>query len=199
MLAVSAIDVLILIAFPYSGNDVMGIFFINYIYGARIIKIQGIILRVIGMVDESVIKMWNEFQKLTGGSAATYTAWQFGRTPEVGDELAALVLEGRKRATTGLAFEYEREGEPLPKKGDLSIVLGGDGKARCIIRTTSVRVMPFKDVPEEFAWKEGEDDRSLKSWREVHERVFTLDCQDVGKRFSPDMPVVCEEFEVVFQ
>lgn len=160
---------------------------------------QGVILRVIGMVDESVIKMWNEYRKLTGDAAATYTAWQFGRTPEVGDELAALVLEGRKRATTGLAFEYEREGEPLPKKGDLSIVLGGDGRARCIIRTTSAQVMPFKDVPEEFAFKEGEDDRSLRSWREVHQRVFTRDCEGAGIEFSQDLHVVCEEFEVVFQ
>lgn len=160
---------------------------------------QGVMLRAIGMVDESVEKMWKDYLKSAGASSATYTAWQFGRTPEVADELAALVIEGRKRATTGLAFEYELEGEPLPKKGDLSIVLGGDGRARCIIRTTSVRIMPFGEVPEEFAWKEGEDDRSLRSWREVHERVFTLDCESIGRKFSPDMQVVCEEFEVVFQ
>lgn len=195
----AAINISSLIAFPYSGNGPAGVLFINSIFAARIIKMQGVILRVIGMVDESVIKMWNEYRKLTGDAAATYTAWQFGRTPEVGDELAALVLEGRKRATTGLAFEYEREGEPLPKKGDLSIVLGGDGRARCIIRTTSAQVMPFKDVPEEFAFKEGEDDRSLRSWREVHQRVFTRDCEGAGIEFSQDLHVVCEEFEVVFQ
>ncbi len=199
MLSIAAINLSILIAFLYSGNSLTGILFLDSIYGAKIIKMQVIMLRVIGMMDVSIEKMWKDFLRSSGSSNVTYTAWQFGRTPEVGDELAALVLEGRKRATTGLAFEYEREGEPLPKKGDLSIVLGGDGKARCIIRTTSVRVMPFREVPEEFAWKEGEDDRSLRSWREVHQRVFTLDCEAAGIKFSPDMPVVCEEFEVVFQ
>jgi uncharacterized protein YhfF len=166
-----------------------------------VIKQQDICGKVMDTVDESAIEMWKEYLGSIGESVTSkaYTAWQFGLTREDADELAGLVLQGRKKATAGLACEYEYEGIPLPKKGDFSIVLGGDGKAKCIIRTTSVQVTPFTEVTEEFAWKEGEDDRSLKSWRDIHCRFFSRECEASGIKFSTDMLVVCEEFEVVFQ
>ena len=39
-------------------------------------------------------------------------SFAFGLDAETADELAALVLAGRKRATTSLLAEYEAEGEP---------------------------------------------------------------------------------------
>ena len=152
------------------------------------------------MVNDSIIRMWKEYVKSTGGSAASigYTAWQFGMTSEVADELAYLVLAGRKRATASLVCSREYEGEPLPLSGDLSIVLGGDGRAKCIIRTTAVNIMPFNTVSEEFARKEGEADGSLESWKDIHRRFFAAECQSIEKKFSEDMDVVCEEFELVF-
>lgn len=144
--------------------------------------------------------MWKRFLVASAVTPeeAGYTSWQFGRTPEVGDELAELVLEGKKRATASLFHAYGHEGSALPKAGDLSVVTGGDGVARCIIRTTKVTVVPFDEVGAGFAWKEGEDDRSLEQWRDVHERCFRVDCEEMGIPFDRHMPVVCEEFEVVF-
>lgn len=151
----------------------------------------------------SVERMWHEYLKSVGEdvnlTAKKYSSWHFGRAPEVADELVGLVLAGRKTATSSLLCETEHEKAPIPARGDLSIVTGGEGIARCIIRTKAVNISPFEDVPAEFAWKEGEDDRSLESWRGVHERCFMVDCDDIGKKFNRKMPVICEEFEVVYR
>ena len=58
--------------------------------------------------------------------------------------------------------------------------------------------MPFDRVSEEQAFREGEGDRSLEYWRRVHEDFFRRELAGAGLAFSPDMPVVCEEFEVVW-
>jgi uncharacterized protein YhfF len=52
-------------------------------------------------------------------------------------------------------------------------------------------------VDEGHAFLEGEGDRSLGQWREVHERFFT-DHADHERGFAPDMPVVLERFRVLY-
>lgn len=43
----------------------------------------------------------------------------------------------------------------IPKVGDYSIITDWDGKAQCIIQTTQMDIVPYKDVTEEFARWEG--------------------------------------------
>ncbi|KGN38297.1 ASCH domain-containing protein [Knoellia subterranea] len=124
-------------------------------------------------------------------------AWGFGATPEHNDELLALVLEGTKTATASAVWDYEAEDETLPEPGTLSIILDGEGRPRALIETTEVDLVPFDEVSEEHAFLEGEGDRSLEHWREVHERFFTEHAtHDHG--FIRDMPVVCERFKVLY-
>ena len=52
--------------------------------------------------------------------------------------------------------------EEIPKVGDLSVTTDFSGNAKCIIRTSLVRVIPFNEVSKEFAFKEGEGDKSLE-------------------------------------
>ena len=47
-----------------------------------------------------------------------------------------------------------------------------EGHPRALIRTSRVDVVPLRDVTGEFAALEGEDDRTLVSWRREHERYF---------------------------
>ena len=116
----------------------------------------------------------------------------------MGDRLVGLVLSGRKRATTGALWTYELEGEPLPRVGDFSVVTDGAGVARCVIRTTSVEIVAFDDVDEVFARDEGEGDLSLDYWRDGHWAFFSHELEGLGRIPEPDMPVVCERFEVVY-
>ena len=125
-------------------------------------------------------------------------AWSFGASAEHADELLRLVLDGTKTATASALWDYEADGEALPETGSLSIILDGVGHPHALIETTDVTVTPFDEVDDEHAWLEGEGDRSLTHWRDVHERFFTEHAgHDRG--FAADMPIVLERFRVVYQ
>lgn len=149
---------------------------------------------------DPIASFWRAFAEATGGAdeARFRGAFAFGDGAAMADELAALVLQGTKRATAGALWAFEAEGEALPRPGDLSIVTDGSGTPRCVIETLSVEVVPFRDVTAAFAHTEGEGDRSLAYWRRVHRAFFTRECAAVGRAFDEAMPVVCERFEVRF-
>jgi len=128
----------------------------------------------------------------------TYQTWAFGDNPEMTEELAALVLLGLKTATASLVWTYEAENEPLPQVGDYSLILDGNGEPVCIIQTTAVTVIPFKQVYESQAWFEGEGDRSLAFWRDAHWRFFSRECERIGRQPDIHMPVCCERFRLLF-
>lgn len=124
-------------------------------------------------------------------------AWAFGATPEVADELLALVLAGTKTATASSLWDYEATGDQVPQAGEFSVVLDGAGEPRAVIETLAARIRPFGEVDAEHAYAEGEGDRSLAYWREVHER-FWRNHSENPRGFEPDMPVVCERFRLVY-
>ena len=110
--------------------------------------------------------------------------------------LASLVRQGIKTATCSALMGYEKDQIPLPQKGDLSIVLDGNGDPVLVIETVSVVILPFNEVSEQFAFEEGEGDRSLAYWRKAHENYFRRN-QFENRAFDETMPVVCERFKVV--
>ena len=122
--------------------------------------------------------------------------WHFELTEKACNELLDLVLQGKKRATSSSLASYQAEGTAVPQEGDLSVITDWDGNPRCVIRTTKVRVIPYKDIPFRLARLEGEDD-TLASWRKKHEAFFREEGKLLGYTFSEDMEVVFEEFEVV--
>lgn len=124
-------------------------------------------------------------------------AWAFGATPAHADNLLALVLAGTKTATASSLWDYEVSTDPVPEEGELSIILDGAGVAKAIIETTSIRIVPFDEVDADHARAEGEGDRSLAYWREVHEWYWREHSEN-ARGFEPDMPVVCERFRLVF-
>ena len=130
------------------------------------------------------------------GLEGCYEAWAFGGDP---DKLAELVKSGVKTATCSAYELYEVEDEPIPEEGEYSIILDGAGEAVCIIRTEKVYVTEFRNVTAGHAFKEGEGDRSLEYWREVHRDFFTDELNSYGLGFSEDMLIVCEEFGVVYR
>lgn len=140
-------------------------------------------------------ELWAEFSGKNKIRDREYSAWAFGGDPDL---LARLVLEGRKTATASAYPLYEIEKESLPEEGEYSVILDSADHAVCIIRTKKVSVIPFRDVTPEHAYKEGEGDRSLEYWRDVHQTFFSACLEEAGLEFSKDMKVVCEEFEAVY-
>ncbi len=165
------------------------------------------------MTDDEAAKAIDDFWQLVRGRARLSTlggvlgetpaatvpppAWAFGDTPELADELLALVLSGVKTATADLVWSYQAADEPVPTVGDLSIVLDGSGAPRALLRTTKVDVVPFSAVTAEHARLEGEGDRTLATWRSEHERYFRRTVPS-GHAFSEDAPVVCERFKLLY-
>lgn len=154
------------------------------------------------MEHESVKQMWEDYLKLLGenpnNTSRKYTAWHFCDNEQDANELAELVVCGTKKATASLFLSYTDK-EELPEVGDLSIIINWNGEAQCIIKTTGVEIVPYKDVTEEFAATEGEGDKSLEYWRRAHWSYFSREMKEIGKEPTEDMLVVCEKFEVVFK
>lgn len=144
----------------------------------------------------NAIEMWNLFKEhMYVQQNARYEAWSFGCQA---DELAQLTVDGIKTGTASAYPMYEIEKEALPQVGGFDIILNSRDEAVCITETTKVYVVPFCEVSREHAYKEGEGDRSLEYWRKVHE-VFFSDClKEGGLSFDKNMPVVCQEYKVVF-
>lgn len=145
----------------------------------------------------NAIEMWNLFKEhMYVQQNARYEAWSFGGQA---DELARLTVDGIKTGTASAYPLYEIEKEALPQVGSFDIILNSRDEAVCITETTKVYVVPFCEVSREHAYKEGEGDRSLEYWRKVH-KVFFSDClKEVGLIFDENMPVVCQEYKVVFK
>ena len=128
---------------------------------------------------------------------AVPAAWAFGATPEHADDLLALVLEGIKTATASALWDHEATGEPVPVEGELSIILDGRAVPRAVIETTRVRIVPFDEVDASHAAAEGEGDRTLAHWRDVHEWYWREHSEN-PRGYEPDMPVVCEDFRLLY-
>lgn len=150
----------------------------------------------------TVHALWRAYLRSIGeapdGTDKTFDAWHFCDTRAEADALANLVVRGLKRATIPSLWELEARGEPMPHPGDLHVITNWDGVAQCVIRTTQVTVKPFNQVGAEYARIEGEGDRTLAYWRRTHWAYYERVLRDTDYTPRPEMPVVCEQFEVVF-
>jgi uncharacterized protein YhfF len=115
-------------------------------------------------------------------------SFAFGDSPELADELLALVLEARKTATCWAASE----GDKGVQVGKRWTVKDGRGRPRAIVETVEVTRRRFGEVDAGFADDEGEGDRSLAFWRRAHTNYFTR-----RGEFAPEMELYCERFRLI--
>jgi uncharacterized protein YhfF len=113
--------------------------------------------------------------------------FSFGDSPELADELATLVLDGRKRATCWAMSDGQST-----EIGKRMVMLDGSGRPRAVLETVELTLRRFDAVDAAFAYDEGEDDRTLESWRRAHRAYFGR----LGQ-FAEDMLLWCERFRVV--
>ena len=146
----------------------------------------------------AVAAMWSEFCAATGAEGEPVDVFAFGLTVEEADDLGALVLQGPKRATAGLVADFETEGTPLPQVGDYNVFVLGDGKPAGVIRTSDIRIGPLSSVDEQFAWDEGEGDRSLAYWLDVHRDYCRRRLEALGLPYSEAVAVTFERFDLVW-
>jgi uncharacterized protein YhfF len=115
-------------------------------------------------------------------------ALRLRRRPGTGRRTLALILQGKKTATCWSAADGLKGSEV----GKAWAVKDGAGVVRCVLETTELTQRRFDEVDAAFAFEEGEDDRTLASWRAAHENYFTR-----NGGFAPDMLLNCERFRLV--
>lgn len=120
-------------------------------------------------------------------SWATLERFRFGDSPELADELLALVLSGAK---TGTCWS-ERETVET-HVGKRMVACDGGGAPRAVIETISLEPRAFDAVDAAFARLEGEGDLSLAWWRAAHQAYF-----ERNGGFDPKMMLWLEVFRVV--
>ncbi len=153
------------------------------------------------MNEKSIRDFWNAFisaQENVADTGKMPEAWSFGDSKDMADELGALVRKGIKTATCSLLWEYEHDGDALPEIGELSIILDGVGEPLCLIETTEVQIRPYDQIDSQFAYEEGEGDRSLAYWRQAHWHFFSKVCDHIGREPDDSMPLICERFRVIY-
>ena len=156
------------------------------------------------MQNEQVQQFWQAFVRSAACPPSVcedqpVLAEGFGDNPALADELGQLVYDGVKTATCGTLWEYEYGSHPLPQVGQLEIVLDGQGKPLCITEITAIETKPYNEVASDFAYAEGEDDRTLDSWRRAHWRYFSRTLATIGRTPEETMPLVCVRFRVLFK
>jgi uncharacterized protein YhfF len=119
----------------------------------------------------------------------------FGDSAHMATELGLLVKLGIKTATCSALADYEKEETALPQKGELAIVIDGRGEPMAVIEITEVFITKFNNITYQFAFEEGEGDRSLNYWRHAHRRFFGRQNPNF---FNEEMLLVCERFQVRF-
>jgi uncharacterized protein YhfF len=123
---------------------------------------------------------------------ASAQTFSFGDSPEMAEELLALVLAGTKTATCGALRDFPEGSPERPVVGRRDVVLDGKGRPAAVIETIEVTIRRFDEMDEQFAHDEGEGLRTLAAWREGHRRYF-----ERNGGFSPEMELICERFRLV--
>jgi uncharacterized protein YhfF len=97
-------------------------------------------------------------------------AFSFGDGPALADQLLALVLEGKKRATCWAVAEGLKGAAVGKSMG----ALDSEQRPRVVLTTTKLLQRRFDEVDDQFAYDEGEGDRSLAHWRAPRIRATSV-------------------------
>lgn len=145
--------------------------------------------------DRAAIEAFVDGFRSATGHAGPVGQFAFADTPDVQTRLAHLVRDGDKRATAGL---HDDPDAPTPVTGQHDVVMDGTGTPVCLIRTEEVRTLPFDERDPAFAWDEGEGDRTLRDWTDIHVRYFEREAESRGVEFDDASLVNFERFSVVW-
>lgn len=153
-----------------------------------------------GVTTDPVSSFWREFCATdpSVNNSTPYQVWHFGNTAEMASDLAGLVLAGNKTATASSLKMNELYPRNAPHPDGYSVVTDFEGDPLCIIQTTEIRHLPFKDVDALFAHDEGEGDLSLEHWRRVHWDYFRKEAAQFGFEFDEESVVCCERFKLLY-
>ena len=153
------------------------------------------------MENASARNLWGDFldAHLEFASGDAPKVIHFCHNEKDADLCADLVCKETKRATSHSLKGLQLRNEALPKIGDFYVVTDWEGNAKCVIRTTAVKLLPYFSVREEHARLEGEGDKSLEHWKKTHWDYYSRELKEFGAEPKESMIVVFEEFEMLYK
>ena len=148
-------------------------------------------------MQSKIERYWKQFQKSLPPDAERppkYGLVFYFGSKQTAQKLAALVIEGTKTASGSVYND-----QPLWKPGNYSVVTDGRDHPVCIIEDTEVKVIPFDEVDERYAYDYGEGDRTLDEWRKGYWDQILAESARTGRKPSLKTPIVCGRFRVVYK
>ncbi len=144
-------------------------------------------------------EFWVKFLKTSGkGPETTYrNSYHFAMDEKTSDELLDLIIKGEKKGSASCFLAYQATGEKPPNPEDYNIITDWQGTPTAVIKTSSVFVLPFKDVGQDIVDREGEG-MSLEDWRKEHRKLFLKEGEKLGYEFTDESPIVFEMFDMVY-
>jgi len=152
-------------------------------------------------IDTSAYEMWNNY-------VASHPEFKDDEIPgteyfhtnkEDADRLAALTVNRKKKASSGLLSLYKQYKVELPKVGTKQIITDFDGKAKAIIENISVDTIPFNEISKEYAqFDMGTDIEPLEKWKKAHWDFFENFLKESETKPTEEMLIVCVEFKTIW-
>jgi len=127
-----------------------------------------------------------------------YLVDDFADTPEAATKVGKLVRDGIKTTSSSLLWGLESLGVPLPKVGDVAVVVDGHGDPLCITEMMEVEIRPFHTVDEQFAFEYGEGERTLAYWLSDNWDFHSRWCREIEREPSKTMPIVFQRFRLLY-
>jgi len=152
-------------------------------------------------IDKSVAEMWDNYIKTNPEFKDEEISESdfFHNNREDANRLAALTVQGKKKASSGLLSLYRQYTIDLPKVGTKQIITDFDGKAKAIIENTRVDTIPFYKISKEYAELDmGTDIEPLEKWKKAHWNFFESFLKEIGEKPTEEMLIVCVQFETIW-
>lgn len=152
-------------------------------------------------IDKSVYEMWDSFTSFNTAYKEDKIpdSWYFHNNKEDANRLADLIVNGKKKAGSGLYSWYKEANADLPKIGTKHIITDFSGKAKAIIEIKKVDTIPFNKISAEYAEIDmGTSIEPLKKWKKAHWDFFKSVMSENGQQPTENMLIVCEWFETVW-
>lgn len=152
-------------------------------------------------INKTVYEMWNNFTESNPEFKKDELPDSdfFHDNEKDANRLAELIVNGKKKASSGLYIWYKEANADLPKIGIKFIVTDFDGKARAIIETKKVDTIPFNQISKDYAELDmGTNIEPLEKWKKAHWEFFANALEQNGQKPTDEMLIVCERFEKIW-
>jgi len=152
-------------------------------------------------IDKSVYKMWLAYTESHPQFQQDELpeSWYFHNNKEDANRLIELVLNGKKKASSGLYAWYKNADANLPKIGTKLIITDFNGTAKAIIEITKVDTIPFNKITKSYAALDmGTSINPLQKWKKAHSDFFRNTLKQSDSQPLENRLVVCEEFETIW-